>query len=115
MGQVMEITTNAGDMDYPAAINRLEWAVWHAQRLGLSVPPHIEAGLMLLTGKAHLTTYSTMGGQPFVLCVGRLETEQDFEDELELIRLSYEVMKRRRKRATEERPTIIGFDWPPNA
>lgn len=116
MTEVARIPTNAGDLDYRAAINRLEWSVWHAEQLGFVMPSEVTAALAILRGEACVTYFSNASASPIILCVGRPETDEDFDDHLEMVEFVCDRLKRRRQRALEKKAdTVIGYRWPANA
>lgn len=99
MGNVAKMSaTNAGDCDYKAAINRLEWAVYHAEQMGFVVPVEVTAALLILRGQACVTYFSNASASPTILCVGRPETDEDFDDHMEMVMFVLERLKQRRER-----------------
>lgn len=114
MSEVVKMRTNAGDCDWRGASNRLSWAVWHAEQMGFVVPTDVTAATMILQGQAKVS-YLSNAGTPTILCIGRPETDEDFDDQMAMVEFICSKLKERRLRAKarEAEASVIGFSWPP--
>lgn len=111
MSEVVKMAVNGGDLDHRPAL-------WHLQRLHraaneLGVAPATAAtlALQLLQGDLRVTHYSSHP-QPLLLCLPECETEADFDDQHETVLFVMEIARRRARRRAENRPNIIGYEWP---
>lgn len=114
MANIAKIRTNAGDCDWKAASNQLAWAAYHARQMGFMVPTEVEAALLILEGQACITYFSNATISPTIICVGKPETDEDFEDHMDMVEFVCARLKARRLRALAKKAeaTVIGYEWP---